>query len=456
MFAPGARVGVAVSGGADSVCLLYLLHELAPRWNLRLSVLHLNHRLRGAESDADVAFVRDLALRLGLPFHLAEADVARICQDTGDNLEQAARTARRDFFRRSIRDGLERVALGHTRSDQAETVLFRFLRGAGTAGLAGIRPVTAEGLVRPLLGVERSDVEAWLSTQGIPWREDATNRDLSFARNRIRHDLLPRLTLDWNPSLPETLAHTADWARAEEAWWEAEMDRLAPQHLRIRGRTVLVRADILNSLHPAVARRLVRRALAQVKGDLLGLEFRHVETVRELAQVDEGHGRVQVPGVDIFRSFEWLRLAPPATDTLENRNFRLPLPIPGRVSLPGGETEIHAEVLDFPEPTEPLQCVYNGLSGWLDRDRAAGPVEVRNWRPGDQYRRYGHSSQEKVKELFRQARIPLWERRQWPVVTRGEVILWVRLFGPAADYAAGPESRSILAIRETSRESGEP
>ena len=231
---------------------------------------------------------------------------------------------------------------------------------------------------------------------------------------------------------------------------QAEMDRLAAQHLRIHQRAVLVRADTLAGLHQAVARRLVRRALALAKGDLRSLEFRHVRAVLDLAQGSEGHGRTQVPGVDVFRSFEWLRLEPLAANNLEHRNFRIPVPVPGRVSLPDGETEIQTEVLDISTTTGALQSVYNGLTWWLDWDRVAGSVEVRNWRPGDQYRRLGHSSQEKVKQLFQHARIPLWERRKWPVVTCGDAIVWVRLFGPAADFAARPESQTILAIRETS------
>jgi tRNA(Ile)-lysidine synthase len=450
MFPQGGRVGVAVSGGADSVCLLHLLHELAPRWGVSLSVLHLNHRLRGAASSEDAVFVRDLAGRLRLDFHLAEADVADICRETGDNLEQAARGVRLEFFRRAIQEGLaDRVATGHTRSDQAETVLFRFLRGASTAGLAGVRPVTTDGLVRPLLEVERGEVEAWLQERGISWRQDATNRDLAFARNRIRLELLPELTRAWNPALPETLAHTADWALAEEDWWVSEMDRLAAEHLHIRPPAVLVQSDRLLALPLAVARRLVRRAMACAKGDLRSLNFGHVEAVLELARGSDGHGRLQVPGLDILRSFEWLRLVPPTTDNLAQRNFRLPLPVPGRVVLPGGETAICAELLDRRAATNPLHCVYNGSMEWLDRDRISGSVEVRNWRPGDQYRRAGHSSQEKIKQLFQQARVPLWERRQWPIVTSGDVILWARCFGPAAEYAANPDCSTVLAIRET-------
>ncbi len=156
MFTHGQSVGVAVSGGADSVCLLHVLLELSSRWALRLTVLHLDHQLRGDESGEDARFVRDLAARLGLESVIQACDVRRLQAQTADNLEQAARRARRRFFLGCLESGLvSRVALGHTRSDQAETVLFRFLRGCGTAGLAGIFPVTREGCVRPLLDVDR-------------------------------------------------------------------------------------------------------------------------------------------------------------------------------------------------------------------------------------------------------------------------------------------------------------
>ena len=234
MFRAHEQAGVAVSGGADSVCLLEVLRELAPRWDLRLAVLHLDHGLRGEESRQDAEFVRELARARELPFILERAELP------AGNLEEAAREARLRFFRERIAAGaVDSVAVGHTRSDQAETVLFRFLRGAGTAGLAGIHPVTGDGIVRPLLDVTRAETEAFLRARGIAWREDSTNASARFARNRIRHGLLPQLTRDWNPALEATLAKTADWALAEEAYWKDEIANLALACLRDDGAGVL-------------------------------------------------------------------------------------------------------------------------------------------------------------------------------------------------------------------------
>src|SRR5439155_12054186 len=195
-----------------------------------------------------------------LPATFRAADLAA----PAENLEQAARRARLAFFREMIQSGaVDRVATGHTRSDQAETVLFRFLRGSGTAGLAGIRPVADPGIIRPLIEVDRGQIEQFLRERNLAWREDSTNASRRFARNRIRHELLPQLARDWNPAIAETLAHMADWAAEEESHLAAETDRLAVEHLHIGEGAVTIPVEALASLPRAAARRVVRRAIEQ-------------------------------------------------------------------------------------------------------------------------------------------------------------------------------------------------
>jgi tRNA(Ile)-lysidine synthase len=447
MFARGQRVGVAVSGGADSVCLLHVLMEMAPRWALKLSVLHLDHRLRGDESRQDAEFVRDMAARLGLTISIREVDVRQVCSESGDNLEQAARRVRREFFLGFVNEGLvDRVALGHTRSDQAETVLFRLLRGSGTTGVSGVLPVTPEGFVRPLINVDRAEVERFLQERDIAWREDSTNRDPAFARNRIRHELLPALTRDWNPALPGTLARMAVLAQDDEAYWKKEIDRLVQAHLIRKPPAVVVDVEVLVGLDRAVARRLVRKAIESARGDLRRIDFAHVEQVLALAEEREGHGRLQFPGVDVYRSFEWLRFSPRGATSARTRNYRLPLSVPGKFPVPGNDTALCLEVLEIKKQSAPANSGYN--EGELDWGRIPGSLELRNWRPGDQYRPVGRASEERIKLLFQQARIPLWERGTWPIITCGERILWTRRFGPAAEYAATSQSRLILKVKE--------
>ncbi len=439
-------MGVAVSGGADSVCLLAVLRELALELGLSLSVLHLNHQLRGADSDADEKYVGELASQFGLELHSARVNVLKLVSDTGDNLEQAARRARRAFFLDFLQRGaVHRVALGHTRSDQAETVLFRFLRGSGTAGLAGMRPVTTDGLVRPLIEIEREEVEQFLRDRGLVWREDASNRDRRFARNRIRHDLLPRLGEE-NPALTATLARLAAVAADEEDYWDAEIDQVVEGRLRFREPAVLFWVDWLASLAPAVARRVIRRAIQAAKGDLRSIGMEHVERILELTSSRTGSARLQAPGVDVFRSFDWVRLAPPGIDTLAGRDYELNAPVPGCVELPGGRSSVSLELIPR---ASPAGSAYNEDGTEIDWGRISGGLRIRNWRPGDRYRPVGHACETKIKLLFQDARIPLWERRRWPVLVCGDSIVWAAKFGPAADCAVCADTRSVLRVRES-------
>ncbi len=446
MLAAGCRLGIAVSGGADSVCLLHILRELAPRWNLHLSIIHVDHGLRGEESAGDALFVCDLAGQFGIPLRLRSLDL----RDCEGNLEQEARRARHAFYRELIMTGkVDRVATGHTRSDQAETVLYRILRGAGTAGLAGILPVIDGVIVRPLLGVTREQVRDWLRFCGHGWREDSSNATLHYARNRIRAELLPLLRSTYNPGIDEVLADMAKLAADEEDWWELQVR--APDLLR--GTALLAVGEIV-AAHPAVARRSIRAALRAVKGDLRQIDFRHIEYVRGMALKDEGTGRVQLPGIDVFRSFDWIRIAPSGYDSARQRQYEFAVTAPGQAELPDG-TKITLELAPAsPESHDNLgnELDWDGLSSLAGPAGAAsGQLELRNWRPGDQYLSTSRPHHEKIKTMFQDARVPLWERRWWPVLLCAGEVVWSRRFGVARSVAAGPQTRLLLRIREQDR-----
>ncbi len=449
MLEPGQRVGVAVSGGADSVFLLHALRELGPHWNLRLSVVHIEHGIRGEASMADAEFVAQLASTSELPFHIRHADVPAI----DGNLEQDARNVRQAFYADLIASGaVDRVATGHTRTDQAETVLYRIVRGSGLAGLAGILPVTREGLARPLLEIDRKEIEAWLREHAIAWREDQTNHDRTYARNRLRHEILPLLRDALNPQLDAALSTLATLARDEEAYWDAEVS-LRLQQPATNNQQLILPVCLLTQAPPALARRLIRRAVEIVKGDLRGIDFAHVERVIGMACSTEGHDRMQAPGLDVCRSLDWFRFAPPGP-WASTEGFSLPLQIPGSVELPGSRARIVLQVLEKdgsgqPCAAAPCAKVVDELD-WqrFDRGEGAPSLELRNWRPGDQYRRVGQSKPEKVKFFFQEARVPLWERRDWPIITFHGQIVWARRFGAAAEFATVPETRSVLQVSE--------
>jgi tRNA(Ile)-lysidine synthase len=415
MLPPGTRVIAAVSGGADSVALLHILRDIAPE--ALVGVAHFNHHLRGEESDADERFVAELAKGFHLPFH-------RKCAELGSgNLEQNARRARQDFFRHLILTrATDSIALGHTLDDQAETVLFRILRGSGLSGLAGILPVTAEGVIRPLLEVRRQAIRAYLEDRGIPWREDSSNRSLQFARNRIRQSLLPDLQRTWNPRIAEALAHLGDVAYEEEVWWAGEVAR--HEHLLLPGPgSVEIFTPSLASLPPALVRRLLRHAIRLSKGDLRGIDYSHVQQLVALSGPAHASARRTLPGVTAVRSFDWLLVRVPRQSPAA---ASLSIPTPGVYPWPPAKPMIKLEInadVHNPNPCDTLD------------------LELRGWRAGDQYRPRGHGRSAKLKELFQKARIPSWRRASWPIITGKGKILWAKEFGHAAEGSG-------LSIRE--------
>lgn len=457
MLPRGGRVGVAVSGGADSVVLLHILKQLAPQFATFLTVLHVNHQLRGEESELDQEFVSKLADELGLPF-LAE----RMLVSSSGNLEENARDLRREFFRRARQQlSLSAVALGHSRSDQAETVLYRFLRGSGTAGLSGMRLVSADGLVRPLLTTSRQEIRAFSSEQGLSWREDSTNLHVGFVRNRLRHETIPHLSATYNPNLEAVLARMAETAQDEDDFWNSKARKALNALSRPIRWGLSFQVPDLASLDRALLRRTLRLAISQVRQDNRPPDLQHVEAVCALCASTEGHDRAMIPGVDAMRSFATLLLAHPGRLS-EARQYRIPLhsgeqyELPfgaGTVSLEGVNrgTCFYANVKDNPEKAVESFILTREA---LTVDGALRPLAVRNWQPGDQLARPGHQFPDKLKALFQQHKVLLWERRHWPVLVAGEEVVWTRRFGCAATFeqdTGSPEFRFTYSTSEQLR-----
>ena len=433
------------------MALLHAFGELYPE--RALCVIHLNHCLRGSQSDRDEEFVRELAGRSGHACFVRRAHVAREAASGRGNLEHAGRLCRYRFFGELLAEGRCRVvATAHTRSDQAETVLFRLLRGAGGAGLSGIWPVLSKGIVRPMLDVSRTEVLAYLGERGFAWREDPSNADPAFARNRLRHGLLPALRRDWNPNIEATLATTADWAVEEERYWRSRTTQLREACTRQTPGGVLLDVESARRLHPAELRRLLGSILRQPSFGKRPAGFGHVEALRSLIWSPVGSGAVDLPGGHAQRSFGAIRFQ--AGRSLGTADFDVPLDVPGVARLPGsGERAVRTRVL-YPSDKPRLYNMRD--TALLDWGRVHGPLRLRNWRPGDRYRPAGKGSSRKIKDLFQRTRVSVWDRSAWPVVTAARTgagpdrIVWAREFGPAHDFAARPGTRRLLALDEVS------
>lgn len=445
---PGDRVLVAVSGGADSMALLQTLADLRQGLELELGVAHLDHQLRGDASRADAAFVEEQAKHLELPFHLEAADVRALAAEAGLSLEMAARRARYDFFRR-VADGYgyRSVATGHTLNDQAETLLLRLARGAGGQGLSGIgRSVELQGLrvIRPLRDVRRDELTRYLRERGAGWREDASNRDLSFLRNRVRHEILPMIRDRLNPRADEALARAADLLEADEAWLEACLDEFEAE-VCPADRPGEMDAARLAGLPLAAQRRLVRRWLVGQGVDPATLGFAALARVLSLAESHEGSARVPLPGGGtVKRAYATLSFLP--GDTPPRCSFDEILRIPGETLIP---EEGYRAVAHQGKGRRPVAS--RGTAGALPAsasfslNRCGGDaVHIRGWREGDRIVLAGSAGTKKVQDVFTDAKVAQFVRRSVPLLVCRDEVIWIPGYQVAGPWhVESPDALSV-------------
>jgi tRNA(Ile)-lysidine synthase len=441
MVSPGGRVLVALSGGADSIAMLHLLRELEPMGAIAIAgVGHFNHRLRGANADADERFCRETAAGLGLRCEVGSADVRALAAAEGRSLEDAARAARYGFLE-SAADRLdaEAIAVGHSRDDQAETFLLRLLRGAGPRGLGGIRPKVGR-VVRPLIEVSRQELRDYVTERRIAFREDESNADPSIARNAVRHRLLPLLQ-EFSPSVADVLAREADIAREDEDFLSRTAIDLAPSIVLVTEHGVEMEIDSVRAVHPALASRVVREALSRAApGQFFGRD--HIKAALMLmdATLNGAGGALSLPGVRVRREGGRLVFGGPPPDPFAN-SFQIPLSIPGEVVLPGWTVSAQAEG-DGPRSfSSSAVCVAEAALKL--------PLAVRSRKPGDRFRPLGMGGRgRKLQDFLVDRKVSRADRDTLPlVVDSDDRIVWVVGQSVAEDFRVADGSQGVILLK---------
>ncbi|MBL7114592.1 MAG: tRNA lysidine(34) synthetase TilS [Kiritimatiellae bacterium] len=451
-FLPGETVLVATSGGKDSMALLELMASLAKTLDISIIVAHLNHGIRGQEASRDAESVAEAARRLKLPFHCARARVSVRAKNRGISIEMAAREARYAFFRKICRQTYATcIATAHTADDQAETLLLKLARGAGSGGLAGIPPISTHHglrLVRPLLAFTGKELCDYLRACNLTWREDASNTDPAFLRNRVRTEILPLLEERLNPCVRDALTRTADILRQEDEWMQSMAELLLKECSATESNTGDLHITQLASLPPAALRRVLIRWLSTSGVDNTDIDYRRLDSITRLVLSHRGSGHVQLPGnLLVYRQGGWLSLVPSES----NARASLPVcPLPQRKHthrFPEWGLKVTIEPrTGILKPTCPGPGILPACASISKKAVAGHQLSIRAWRPGDRMRPLGMKGSRKLQDIFVDAKVPPSKRNRIPLLVCGGEIIWVPGYRVAQGWEVNAPSDPALHV----------
>ena len=473
LLAPGELVLVGVSGGPDSLCLLHVLRQLADELSIRLHAAHLHHGIRGQDADEEAAFVADTCQKWQIDCTVERADVPAVALQRGIALEEAARQVRYTFLGRLARSlGSRSVAVPHNADDQVETILMHLLRGSGLAGLRGMRPCvwldemrlgTGDGpttpppesrirLLRPLLAVPRADIESYCATHNLQPRVDRSNLDITYFRNRLRHELLPLLQ-SYNPNIREGLLRTAEVMTGDYELLRDLLERTWPQVVREESEA-LIALDIkgFRALPVGLQRSLLREAIHRLRFSLRNIGWVHVnDAVAVMLRGNVGSQATLPGGLMLTLGYERAWIAP-ARQTLPLPDWPgveqpVPLPQEGTITLADGRWQVSLRITPSDALDDHWQSNRDHLSAYLDADKLLPPLLLRPQRPHDWFMPLGLGHRKSVREFMIGCKVPRPLRPSVPLLTNGEHIAWVVGWRIDARFAVEPTTSRIVAIR---------
>ena len=424
MLDEGDTILVGVSGGPDSVALLHSLVTLAPKWSLQLVIAHLNHQIRGATADQEAAFVGRLATGLGIRCEIGSKNVTKYGSEHRLSLQEAARIVRYAFYDEvAAQYSASKIALGHHADDNAESILMRLLRGTGPLGLSGIHPVRHGRIIRPLIGLTRKEILAFLELGGFEYMKDRSNLDTKYLRNRIRHELLPHLKERYNPNTVCALNRLASILRDEEDFWDQEVRRTLQDFVldHTPDRLSLMRRG-LSDLHPALLRRVLRQAVLSLKGNLRRFGHVHVEAVARLIAAPSPSGSLYLPqGISVVRDREEINFS--LSPIEESASFEYRIPCTQTTFIREIGIFLKLSVCDGSDVSHPKN--YPPTTALFDLAAVTFPLKVRNFKRGDRFKPLGLVGSQKVKTFFINQKVPRSKRLHCPILLSGGRIIWV-------------------------------
>jgi tRNA(Ile)-lysidine synthase len=421
MILPDEKIILAISGGPDSIALLYLMNELQAELKCSFHIAHLNHQLRGEESDADAQFVIEQAQKLNIPITVESIDVKEMIMSK-ESLESGARRIRYDFYERVMfATKANKVAQGHTADDQVETVLMRLLRGSGSQGLSGIPPIRDNKYIRPLIEISRKEIEEYLDSINITPRWDSSNLSTEYERNKIRHELLPLIENEYSPNIRNILQQTADILRADDDFLADLTKQAMDTCIKQDKKSLIINIPIFKNQHIAIQRRILRLAIESLLGDLLRYDFDHIKNLLDLINNRQSGKSISLPrGIIAEKSYENLIIR------MENRQLEIEdynyfIKVPGVTDIP----ELGLSVITKLEQMDKFEYSKNIYEKTFDYDKITGEIYLRSRRDGDKFQPLSMSGTKKIKDIFIDEKIPKSIRNNIPILVDGNNILWI-------------------------------
>ncbi len=459
MLNPGDTIIVAVSGGPDSLCLLDILNRIKKRLRLSLIVAHVNHGIRVRESEVEARFVRLKSFRMNLPFEQLSVSIPEIAKEKSISLEQAGRNARYEYFKKIYKKyKAQSIALGHHADDQVETVLMRLIRGSGIDGLKGIPAKRAE-FIRPLIECNQQEIETYCQRKKITYCIDSTNKEPMYLRNKIRHQLLPLLTEEYNPSIRSNLLQLQMIVQDELNYWETKTEQHYLKSI-IKEQPSGIVLDIKYFMQCPVAlqRRIIRKGLSHLRSYLADIQFNHVESIRELCMLNRGERYLDLPGnIRVRKSYQILEIGYASQIKKSGRSgdrksniWEYELPLCKEKDYPKIGIKMITEQYDYSESirSECLSSIEKDET-YIDYDKLDLPLRIRNRRPGDRFKPLNSNYFKKVKSYFIDLKIPLYKREMISlVIDNSNRIVWIVGFQIDNRFKITEETKRILYIRK--------
>ena len=442
LISDGDKIVIGLSGGPDSVCLLHILNRLKEKLDIELYVAHLNHQIRGIEAQKDALYVSTICEEMGITYFLKSIDVPKYCKDNGLSIEEGARKLRYEMFNEiKQKTKSNKIAIGHNLNDQAETVLMRIMRGTGLQGLRGIEYARENGIIRPLLDIERKDIEEYCELHNLNPRIDESNLENIYTRNKIRLELIPYMKDNFNPNLIESIVRMSNNLRSDSDYIEAHAESEFKNICKISSDSAEININNFKKLHNAIKVRVLRKGIKAILGDTNFIDQKHIDDVIELESESKINKMLTLPrGIFVYRRKNSIILT--TTEIIEEEiEFSYSIPSNGFVKIKEINTIIETQTMTIDRYKSGK---VDKMSRGFDFNKIKGGIVVRNRQQGDKIKLVGGSK--KINDLFIDLKIPREDRCKIPVIVDDEGILQVGEYKSSENYKIDENTKEVLKV----------